>query len=75
MIRITIEITDTPLPDGHFYGKIEAIPKNIEPVSNHECQMRDVIMDTLQEMAQKFVQSENITKSVVARIPLKKERQ
>jgi hypothetical protein len=71
MIKITIEITDTPLPDGQFYGKIEAVPETVEPVSEHECQMRDMIMNVLQAMAKKFVESEGISKSIIARVPIK----
>jgi hypothetical protein len=70
MIRITIDITDTPLPDGQFYGRIEATHENVGTVSNHEYQIRDLIMSTLQEMATKFVQSEGITKSIIAKVPL-----
>jgi hypothetical protein len=74
MIRITIEISDTPLEEGQFYGRIIARPDNIEPVSNHERHMRDMIMNTLQEMAKKFVQSEGITKSIIAKVPLRRRR-
>lgn len=72
MIRITIEITDTPLKDGTFYGRIEAMPDHIEPVTDHERQMRDWIMNTLEAASKKFVQSEGVTKSAIVRVPLRK---
>lgn len=74
MIKITIEITDIPLPDGQFYGKISAEPENVEPVNDHERQVRDMIMDTLQERAKKFVQSEGITRSIIAKVPLRRKK-
>jgi hypothetical protein len=74
MIKITIEITDSPLPSGQFYGRISAMPENVEPVNDHELQIRDLIMNTLQSMAKDFVQSEGISKSIIAKVPLKRRR-
>lgn len=74
MIKINIEITDTPLKDGTFYGNIMAMPENVEPVSDHELFMRDMIMQHLEKLAMTIAKSEQVTKAIVGRIPLQKIR-
>lgn len=74
MIKIEIEISDEPLPGTNtFYGRIQAMPENIEPVSKHEIWMRDLIMHHLEKLGRAIAQSQGIQKAIVARVPLKKK--
>lgn len=74
MVRITIDIKDTPVGDGTHFGKIEVMPETMEPVSRQELYMRDMIMEGLEDWSKKFVQSDGVTKSIIARVPLKNIR-
>jgi len=71
MIKIIITIKDTPLPDGRFYGRIEAWPENEEPVSRHECMVRDMLMEGIKAAAEHLTQQKGITGAYIAEVPVK----